>query len=379
MWFRQEKNGNYRYFERYKNPYTEKYKVLSISLSSKSRQAQKEAQLILNRKIQAKLAEAPTEELVKGVTFDKLAYEWLEIYKKQVRNSTFDSTKSIVKKLLEVLPPDVLVSNMTPALISNTLERLLYDDKHNLSNKYVQIVKSKLGSMLHYATTKNYILSNPVNEAKISWKQKTTAPKIKDKFLEKDELKALLDYSYKKNLRYALLIEWLYLTGMRIGEALALDWSDIIVLNDKYIVSVTGTLEYKNIAISKQYKSDQTKTAAGMREITLPSMGVTIYEKLKSLNYDNGNFIFQTSTGSVIQPSSFNRFLRKAKDDLGIDKPVSSHIFRHTHISKLAELGVPLYVIQNRVGHDSSDITKKIYLHVTDKAKEKLDSKLDQL
>lgn len=379
MWFRQEKNGNYRYFERYKNPYTEKYKVLSISLSSKSRQAQKEAQLILNRKIQAKLAEAPTEELVKGVTFDKLAYEWLEIYKKQVRNSTFDSTKSIVKKLLEVLPPDVLVSNMTPALISNTLERLLYDDKHNLSNKYVQIVKSKLGSMLHYATTKNYILSNPVNEAKISWKQKTTAPKIKDKFLEKDELKALLDYSYKKNLRYALLIEWLYLTGMRIGEALALDWSDIIVLNDKYIVSVTGTLEYKNIAISEQYKSDQTKTAAGMREITLPSVGVTIYEKLKALNYDNGNFIFQTSTGSVIQPSSFNRFLRKAKDDLGIDKPVSSHIFRHTHISKLAELGVPLYVIQNRVGHDSSDITKKIYLHVTDKAKEKLDSKLDQL
>lgn len=94
---------------------------------------------------------------------------------------------------------------------------------------------------------------------------------------------------------------------------------------------------------------------------------------------DNGDFIFQTSNGSVIQPSSFNRFLRKAKNDLGIDKPVLSHIFRHTHISKLAELGVPLYVIQNRVGHDSSAITKKIYLHVTDKAKEKLDSKLDQL
>ena len=378
MWMT-ERNGKFRYFERYKDPYTEKYKIVSITLYSKSRQAQKEAQLILNRKIQNKLTEIPTEKLVRGITFNKLANEWLVVYKKQVRNSTFDSTKSIVKKLLEVLPPDVLVSNMTPALISSVLEKLLYDDKYNLSNKYVQIVKSKLGSMLHYATTKNYILSNPVNEAKVSWKQKTTAPKIKDKFLEKEELDTLLEYSYKRNLRYALLIEWLYLTGMRIGEALALDWSDIIVRSDKYIVSVTGTLEYKNIAISEQYKSDQTKTAAGMREITLPSAGVTIYEKLKALNYDNGDFIFQTSTGSVIQPSSFNRFLRKAKNDLGIDKPVSSHIFRHTHISKLAELGVPLYVIQNRVGHDSSDITKKIYLHVTDKANEKLDNKLDQL
>ena len=378
MWM-EERNGKFRYFERYKDPYTEKYKIVSITLYSKSRQAQKEAQLILNRKIQNKLTEIPTEKLVRGITFNKLANEWLVVYKKQVRNSTFDSTKSIVKKLLEVLPPDVLVSNMTPALISSVLEKLLYDDKYDLSNKYVQIVKSKLGSMLHYATTKNYILSNPVNEAKVSWKQKTTAPKIKDKFLEKEELDTLLEYSYKRNLRYALLIEWLYLTGMRIGEALALDWSDIIVRSDKYIVSVTGTLEYKNIAISKQYKSDQTKTAAGMREITLPTAGITIYEKLKALNYDNGDFIFQTSTGSVIQPSSFNRFLRKAKNDLEIDKPVSSHIFRHTHISKLAELGVPLYVIQNRVGHDSSDITKKIYLHVTDKAKEKLDSKLDQL
>lgn len=378
MWMT-ERNGKFRYFERYKDPYTEKYKIVSITLYSKSRQAQKEAQLILNRKIQNKLTEIPTEKLVRGITFNKLANEWLVVYKKQVRNSTFDSTKSIVKKLLEVLPPDVLVSNMTPALISSVLEKLLYDDKYNLSNKYVQIVKSKLGSMLHYATTKNYILSNPVNEAKVSWKQKTTAPKIKDKFLEKEELDTLLEYSYKRNLRYALLIEWLYLTGMRIGEALALDWGDIIVRSDKYIVSVTGTLEYKNIAISEQYKSDQTKTAAGMREITLPSAGVPIYEKLKALNYDNGDFIFQTSTGSVIQPSSFNRFLRKAKNDLEIDKPVSSHIFRHTHISKLAELGVPLYVIQNRVGHDSSDITKKIYLHVTDKAKEKLDNKLDQL
>lgn len=31
--------------------------------------------------------------------------------------------------------------------------------------------------------------------------------------------------------------------------------------------------------------------------------------------------------------------------------------FRHTHVSKLAELGVPLYIIQNRVGHADSDFT----------------------
>ena len=47
--------------------------------------------------------------------------------------------------------------------------------------------------------------------------------------------------------------------------------------------------------------------------------------------------------------------------------------FRHTHISKLAELGVPLYIIQNRVGHADSETTRDIYLHVTQTAKEKWD------
>lgn len=220
---------------------------------------------------------------------------------------------------------------------------------------------------------------NPVDNVKVNWKKHNSSTKIRDKFLEQSELELLLNYAYQKNLRYALLIEWLYLTGMRVGEALALHWDDIIIDEGKYTVSITGTLEYKNIAVSDQYKSKQTKTSAGMREITLPPARIQIFEKLKALNYDSGAFIFQTSTGSVIQISAINSFLRNAKKKLNINKPLSTHIFRHTHISKLAELGVPLYVIQDRVGHDSSDMTKKIYLHVTNKAKEELDSKLDLL
>lgn len=378
MWM-VERNGKYRYFERYIDPYTEKYKIVSITLSSKSRQAQKEAQLILNRKIQQKLKSLPSSELIDGVRFSELVAEWLPVYKKQVRNSTYDSTQSIMKKVITVIDPDTLVKRITPTFISDALEKLLYNSENELSNKYVQVVKSKLGSMFHYAVNKKYILVNPVDNVKVNWKQHNSSTKIRDKFLEQSELELLLNYSYQKNLRYALLIEWLYLTGMRVGEALALHWEDIIIDEGKYTVSITGTLEYKNIAVSDQYKSKQTKTSAGMREITLPPAGIQIFEKLKALNYDSGTFIFQTSTGSVIQISAINSFLRNAKKKLNINKPLSTHIFRHTHISKLAELGVPLYVIQDRVGHDSSDITKKIYLHVTNKAKEELDSKLDLL
>ncbi|EEU30986.1 hypothetical protein HMPREF0501_00391 [Limosilactobacillus coleohominis 101-4-CHN] len=54
-----------------------------------------------------------------------------------------------------------------------------------------------------------------------------------------------------------------------------------------------------------------------------------------------------------------------------------NHIFRHTHISKLAELEVPLYVIQKRVWHSHFNITQEIYLHVTNNAEKELINKLN--
>ncbi len=378
MWM-EERNGRYRFVEQYIDPYTEKRKRVSVTLNSKSNQAKKQAKTLLDQKIRTKINSGATDDLITGVTMQTLINEWLGIYKKQVKNATYVPTVSIMDKILNELDPDTLVSKVTPAFLTKILESFLYDDTQNLSNKYVRIIKAKLSVLFHYAVTRKYISSNPVDMVKVNWKRNNKTTKIKDKFLEDDELHQLLDYAYTKNFRYATLIEWLYLTGMRIGEALALNWDDITSAEGIYTVKVTGTLEYKNIAISEQYKSDQTKTAAGMREITLPSAGISLYKKLKELNYDSGDFIFQTSTGSVIQISSLNSFLRTAKNELGIDKPVSSHIFRHTHISKLAELGVPLYVIQNRVGHESSKITQTIYLHVTEQAKKQLNSKLDEL
>lgn len=127
-----------------------------------------------------------------------------------------------------------------------------------------------------------------------------------------------------------------------------------------------------------QKKTDQTKTRAGMRSIVLSDRAVEIYnERLatKAVSY----FVFSTEKGTPIQTSALNTFLRHAKKELEINKPLSSHIFRHTYISKLAELGVPLYVIQQRVGHSNSRITEEIYLHVTKKARNQVIPALKKL
>lgn len=76
---------------------------------------------------------------------------------------------------------------------------------------------------------------------------------------------------------------------------------------------------------------------------------------------------------------TISKSLKRREIKLNFNKHLTTHIFRHTHISKLAELGVPLHAIKERVGHESSDITEKIYLHVTKNVRKDMVNKLSNL
>jgi integrase len=59
-----------------------------------------------------------------------------------------------------------------------------------------------------------------------------------------------------------------------------------------------------------------------------------------------------------------------------ITKHATPHIFRHTHISMLAEAEVDIATIMKRVGHDDMTTTMKIYTHVTNKMKKNTTNKM---
>lgn len=373
MWYEKLGDKKFKFIERYKDPYTDRYVRVSVLMNSSSTHAVKQAQQTLDRKISKKLYQH--SQKVTDITIGELIEEWLVLYKKRVRNSTYMSAVYNLHTFSVKINNRILVSKVDSRLIKKTLENMIYDDK--LSNKYVSIVKSRLNKVFKYAISKNYTKNNPVDNLEIFF-NKNESSNTKNKFLDSDELAILLEYTYHKNTMYGYLFEWLYLTGMRAGEALALNKGDIFDEKGVYYVDINGTLDYHGLKISDQKKTKVTKTAAGMRTISLPNKAVEIYEKLCSLD-SSSNYLFETSNQTPLSISAINTFLRKTKEELKINKPLSSHIFRHTHISKLAEIGTPLYVIQERVGHESSKITSKIYLHVTQNAQKKLRNDLDQL
>ena len=378
MWIetKTDKNGKkvYKYNERYIDPKTRKRKKVSITFKNKSRETQKIALLELNKKIDIKLNEIKTVK--PDLTFWQLISEWLVIYKSQVKESTYYPTKNILNTVKKKIPENYLVSGLSTVDFNNLFEDMIYKD--SLSNKYVSIIKSKLNLILSYAVKKGYILENPIDKVSIDYKRESKTLKIKEKFLEDDEYEKLVSYTESHNIRYSLLFQWLYLTGMRPGEAIALNKEDVTLADDGGKVTINGTMMYRERSINEMKKSDSTKTTAGMREIDLPKKAINIYRRLLEMN-PSGDFLFQTSKGTPFQLTAINTYLRNHKADMKIDQKISSHIFRHTHISKLAELGTPLYAIQDRVGHENSDITEKIYLHVTKGVKEKLKEDIEKL
>ena len=85
-------------------------------------------------------------------------------------------------------------------------------------------------------------------------------------------------------------------------------------------------------------------------------------------------FLFDAQ-GGHIHYYAYNKYLKENSLRL-IGRKITPHALRHTHASLLLENGVSIDTISRRLGHENSKVTKEIYLHVTEKLKEKDNEKI---
>ncbi len=74
-----------------------------------------------------------------------------------------------------------------------------------------------------------------------------------------------------------------------------------------------------------------------------------------------------------------NSLLDDATQELKINKKITTHTFRHTHISLLVEMNISLKAIMKRVGHTDEKTTIQIYTHVTEKMDKELIQKIENI
>ena len=371
-------NGKYKFFERYKDPYTEKLKKVSVTMEKKTPQARNQAAILLQEKINQKLGEK--QHFVSDITFEKLYEEFEENWKHGVKNSTVYASKNVKKEILKQIEGDYLVRNIDRRLLQKVIDQLLQDGR---SHNYVSKIKFKLNQIMKFAVRMNYIDTNEMLFVEMPRKVITTEDlrKKNTKYLDQKEFKlfiqnlkeeALCDYRITKYIRIAKV---LFLTGMRYGELAALNYKEDIDFSKKTIhIKYTYDFRQKERTTPKTIKSD--------RVITAPQKVLDIIKEQIIENATNGfdtDFIFINTLGEPITNARVISALKRHGQKIGIDKNITTHMFRHSHISLLAELGIPLTAIMDRVGHSDSKTTLEIYSHVTQKMVSDISSKLDKI
>lgn len=380
MWPEQLPNGKIKFFERYKNPYTNKWRRVSVTLETDTSRARKKAQRILDEKIKLKLISLSTSDM----TLLELYNMWFPYYKKLVKRSSWIKVEPMMKHIYRYIPKDVLIAKIDEELVYKLIDNMYTFG--TLSLNYTKQTRTTLSTMLNFAVSKKLISSNPVLKTKVTPKKEEEArirKRIEDKYLENEEFKQISEYMHSKPKRktHALISEVLYLTGLRYGELQALRVRDY----DGKTLSVNGTLDYTSVKINEAKKTTP-KNLYSYRNIDLPNRVIEIIEELLLENrllvkgYNDDSFIFLAShKKNPLSIHSFNSVLASTEEELHFKKHLTSHIFRHSHISLLSELNLPLKVIMERVGHSDPETTLAIYNHVTKNARKNAIDALNKL
>ncbi|QCQ12461.1 tyrosine-type recombinase/integrase [Enterococcus avium] len=374
MWIEELPNGKYKYSERYIDPYTEKSRKVSITLNSKSNQAKKQANIELQEKIDKKIEEKNQIKITLGELLDA----WWNQHKVSIRQSSQVNYEKLLKYIRKNINTEAVVRNTDTKFYQDFLNGLTQ------SYEYKKKFRSVLKMALDYAVDMEMIKINPISRTKVPKPAltKETYERVEDKYLEEEEINKLLNvyYSTFQSVHHGRLAEFMYLTGLRAGEAISLTIDDYDP-NSKTI-KVIGTLDYSDGY--KNAKKEMPKTLASYREIDLSNRAIEIIDELileNKLKFKGKtSYLFVGKTGKPIQINAFNNSLKAMNDKLGKDaikKKMSSHIFRHSHISLLAELNIPVKAIMERVGHADMETTMKIYTHVTKKTKASIVEKLN--
>ncbi|TYS50121.1 tyrosine-type recombinase/integrase [Bacillus infantis] len=319
------------------------------------------------------------------LSFEEVAKEWLYDHKQaNLKESTFEQVEVIVR--LHILPyfGNKRVMNIRRSDIKKWIAKYsaMLNEKDTQKYSYGARLKylSMLKSIFHYAVHELEVLEkNPADKLKIPV-QDTLSIKSEVKYLQLEELNQLLDFmkGYKQQKfpeyqLYYMLIYFLSQTGLRISEALALKWGDIMDKklkverqtrrknnNEIVITTLKNSSSYRTIALNDALVKELKKFRLQQNELILGRINF-------SKNTDD--IIFQNYLGQYLTPSIVRESLQKYSQLAGVPYR-GTHGFRHTHAVLLLESGASIKFVSQRLGHKTIKTTADTYLDITQKIEE---------
>lgn len=185
---------------------------------------------------------------------------------------------------------------------------------------------------------------------------------------DKDEQAALLKVLlYDRNPAYKAVILMLE-TGIRVGEALALEWDDVdwkrkALRISKTVVHLAET--------NRSYVQHSAKSFASNRIIPLSPRAYDLLNDLRRTDQVKAENIFHDEKGRRLKYESLRWQIRKACSEAGITYQ-GQHVFRHTFATNCYEKGCDIKLLSKFLGHSDVSTTYNIYIHLFGDALEQM-------
>ena len=150
------------------------------------------------------------------------------------------------------------------------------------------------------------------------------------------------------------LVFLLTLTGLRVGELLALRWRNVDL--DASWLRVEETVYEGHF--------DEPKSRHSIRLIPLGPIAVAVLSARQArAPQDPGALVFPSEKGTVLDRRTLlSRQLKPAAKTAGLGN-VNWHLLRHSNATLHDSIGTPLGTVQALLGHSSGEITRQVYLH----------------
>lgn len=254
----------------------------------------------------------------------------------------------IAKSALGPLPVDAV----TPVAVGKWVD----SQRAQVSAKTIRNRHGLLFAAMAAQVDKGNIASNPCAKTKIGRTERGEMT-----ILSRDELAAVVDAIGQ---HWRPLVITLAGTGLRFGEATALQVRDIDLDADTPVLRVARSWKHTD---GPERELGPPKSEKGRRLVSLPPEVVAAVRPLV-VGKSRDAFVFTNTVGAPIRQNSFHEIWTAAVVRSGVGKKPRVHDLRHSHVASQIAQGVPLPVIQRRLGHEQITTTIDTYGHMADDA-----------
>lgn len=290
---------------------------------------------------------------------------WLEDYKaNSVKPSTYDRLYVTYETMCKYDIADIPVVDLTTSDLQQYLNELV---QKGYALSTIKKQYHLLSEYLDFAIMSG-VITKPIHKG-VKLPSESAVKKHKKEVVtythdEEERLRRVLEQG-DSPAYYAALI--MLETGMRIGEALALQWGDI----DWRRRSVRISKTIVRLGDSRRcYIQNDAKSHTSNRIIPLSKEAYRILDEMyRNDRYDN--YVFHNKYGHYLSYETSRWWIHKACDEAGVPY-YGQHVFRHTFATNCYERGCDVKMLSRLLGHSDVTITYNVYIHLFGDALEEM-------